>query len=57
MHEQLMHIKSSVSEQIQNETVDLKEEILNVKKYFDEQKDHVTQFDSTINFLKREVKN
>ena len=49
-------MKKNINAQIQDETHVLKDEILKVKQYFDEQKDHVTQFDSTIAFLKTQSK-
>jgi len=56
IHEQIIALKTSMSTQLQAETKDLKAEILAVKQYFDEQKDYVTQFDSTIAFLKKQSK-
>ena len=52
----MLELKADMSAEVQRETSDLKDEILGVKKYFDEQKDHVTQFDSTIQFLKKQTK-
>lgn len=52
----MLELKSVMSSEIQRETGDLKDEILAVKKHFDEQKDHVTQFDSTVVYLKKQAK-
>ena len=49
-------MKNNLSNELSYETKELREDILGVKQYFDEQKDHVTQFETTINFLKRQAK-
>lgn len=49
-------MKNDVNQQIKDEFQELKNEIVEVKMFFEKQKDHVTQFDSTIQFLKKQSK-
>jgi len=55
-HEQMLELKAAMSADIQRECAELREEVLAVKKHFDEQRDHVTQFDSTVQYLKKQAK-
>ena len=48
MHDSHMDLKLEISKEIKGETTNLRDDILKVKTYFDEQKDYVTQFDSTL---------
>ena len=49
-------MRKKLAEQMVSEIAGLKAEILGVKRHFDEEKDNVTRFESTIKFLVNETK-
>lgn len=53
LQQQILTQKKVLSNLVKDETKDLKQQILMVKKYFDDNKDHVTQFDSSLSFIKQ----
>jgi len=56
LHENIVKIKADMSLQIREESTQLKNDLLDLKKFFEQQKEFVTQYTSTLEFLRTKAK-
>lgn len=56
LHEDIVKIREDTSQEILEESTLLKTELLDLKKFFEQQKEFVTQYSSTIDFLRAKLK-